>query len=136
MPIYDIIIDARPDSKTFGVIASYKLNPEFQSKVYVPRGFLHGFVVLPFEDEKQQAIFMYYCDNMYNKDAEVCITPKSILPMYAKRLREEDQDEELYTLLENEDLVYSDKDLEGKNYIDWMQSMLDQYKKTGFCWYK
>lgn len=43
--ILDVLIDYRPDSKTYGEVHSFKLN-EDNGCVYVPVGFAHGFQAL------------------------------------------------------------------------------------------
>ena len=139
-PIYDIITDARPDSKTFGTSAAYLLDPAKQNKLYVPRGFLHAFAV-PDYVGYDKAIFMYYCDNTYCKEAEICISPMSLLPEIVKKLEGDSKYEALCKLFENADkpcqeLVLSEKDLAGNDYTTWMQKVLDEYKQTGKCWYK
>ena len=40
------MVDARPDSPTFGRWASFTLDDESMRSVYIPRGFLHGFQAL------------------------------------------------------------------------------------------
>ena len=75
--IYDIITDSRPDSKTYGLSKIYILDPLKQNKLWVPRGFLHAFVV---PNAKSNAIFQYFCDNVYNKPSEIGINPLTILP--------------------------------------------------------
>ena len=134
--IYDIITDARPDSKTFGVTAAYLLDPDKQNKLYVPRGFLHAFAV-PQYDSDEQAVFMYYCNNTYCKDAEVCISPMSYLPNVVKKLDGDPQYEGLCKLFKTpKDLVLSEKDLAGNDYETWMQNVLEDYAKTGQVWYR
>jgi dTDP-4-dehydrorhamnose 3,5-epimerase len=44
--IHDVIVDARPDSPTFGRHQAFRLDDERFAMLYVPRGFLHGFQVL------------------------------------------------------------------------------------------
>ena len=44
--ILDVIVDARPDSPTFGRHQAFRLDDEQFWMLYVPRGFLHGFQVL------------------------------------------------------------------------------------------
>jgi len=41
--IHDIIIDARPNSKTFGMTKTYALDSAKANALFVPCGFLHGF---------------------------------------------------------------------------------------------
>jgi len=75
--IYDMIIDARPDSETFGACSFFKLDPIKQNKLWIPRGFLHGFIVPKCEGE---AIFNYYCDATYCKSSEIGICPHDLVP--------------------------------------------------------
>lgn len=63
--VIDVAVDARKDSKTFGQHVAVELSDENKRQLFVPRGFLHGFVVL-----SDVATFFYKCDNFYNKDAE------------------------------------------------------------------
>lgn len=44
--ILDVVVDARPDSPTFGRHQAFRLDDEDFRVLYVPRGFLHGFQVL------------------------------------------------------------------------------------------
>lgn len=44
--ILDVVVDARPDSPTFGRHQGFRLDDEDLAMLYVPRGFLHGFQVL------------------------------------------------------------------------------------------
>ncbi|WP_312390661.1 dTDP-4-dehydrorhamnose 3,5-epimerase [Chryseobacterium sp.] len=63
--VYDVAVDLREDSPTFGKWFGIELTPENKLQLYVPRGFGHGFSVL-----SETAIFAYKCDNFYNKDSE------------------------------------------------------------------
>ena len=63
--VWDIVVDLRRDSETFGKWCGVELTAENKLQLYVPRGFGHGFSVL-----SETAIFAYKCDNFYNKDAE------------------------------------------------------------------
>ncbi|MGY1787309.1 dTDP-4-dehydrorhamnose 3,5-epimerase family protein [Geodermatophilus sp. SYSU D00698] len=44
--VLDVVVDARPESRTFGGIATFRLDDEEGRHLYVPPGFLHGFQVL------------------------------------------------------------------------------------------
>lgn len=72
--VYDLIIDARPESKTFMKAKEYILSASSGNAVWVPRGFLHGFCVAA-----GYATFMYMCDAKYDRDAEVCVDVSSVL---------------------------------------------------------
>lgn len=133
--IYDIIIDARPDSKTFGVSKVYILDPIQQNKLWVPRGFLHSFVV---PKSKSTAIFQYFCDNIYNKGAEFGINPLTVLPQLMtlyKQIKDADYYNDLFDVFDN-DLVISEKDKQNADYTLWMQSIKDEYNKSNKVWYK
>lgn len=63
--VWDVAVDLRKDSPTFGKWFGTKLTPENKLQLYIPRGFGHGFSVL-----SETAIFAYKCDNFYHKDSE------------------------------------------------------------------
>lgn len=63
--VYDVAVDLREDSPTFGKWFGIELTPENKLQLYVPRGFGHGFSVL-----SETAVFAYKCDNFYNKESE------------------------------------------------------------------
>lgn len=49
--IYDVVVDLRKDSKTFGKWLKFELSEENRHILYIPHGFAHGFVVLSDEAE-------------------------------------------------------------------------------------
>lgn len=49
--IYDIAVDIRPNSETFGQYVKFELSEENKKMLYIPEGFAHGFVVLSDEAE-------------------------------------------------------------------------------------
>ncbi|HEX5111579.1 MAG TPA: dTDP-4-dehydrorhamnose 3,5-epimerase [Saprospiraceae bacterium] len=63
--VYDVAVDLRPDSETYGIPYGIELTGENKKQLWIPRGFAHGYLVL--EDD---TIFSYKCDNYYNKGAE------------------------------------------------------------------
>ena len=63
--VLDVAVDVRTDSPTFGKYEIVELSDENHRRFFIPRGFLHGFVVL-----SEKAIFQYKVDNVYNKDSE------------------------------------------------------------------
>ena len=44
--VYDVAVDIRPASKTYGKWEGFQLNSKDKTQLYVPPGFAHGFVVL------------------------------------------------------------------------------------------
>ena len=63
--VLDVAVDIRKNSPTFGKYVSVELSSENKKQLFIPRNFLHGFVVL-----SEIAIFSYKCDNFYNKQSE------------------------------------------------------------------
>ena len=63
--VFDVAVDIRPNSPTFGQWHGVELSDENHLQFFIPRGFAHGFSVL-----SETAIFSYKCDNFYNPQAE------------------------------------------------------------------
>lgn len=63
--VWDVAVDLRPGSATFGQWYGVELTGENKRQFYVPRGFGHGFSVL-----SETAVFAYKCDNFYDKASE------------------------------------------------------------------
>lgn len=62
---FDVVVDMREDSKTFGMWTKVLLTSANNRQLFVPRGFAHGFVSL--EDD---TIFQYLVDNDYAPELE------------------------------------------------------------------
>lgn len=63
--VVDVAVDLRKDSDTYGLHVAVELSAENNLQLFVPRGFAHGYSVL-----EPDTIFVYKCDNLYNKSAE------------------------------------------------------------------
>lgn len=63
--VYDVAVDCRKGSPTFGQSLGLELSEENKRQFYIPKGFAHGFSVL-----SETAVFSYKCDSLYNPDAE------------------------------------------------------------------
>jgi dTDP-4-dehydrorhamnose 3,5-epimerase len=63
--IWDVVVDIRRNSPTFGQWYGIELSAENRLQFLVPRGFAHGYSVLT-----DTAEIMYKCDNPYDKGAE------------------------------------------------------------------
>lgn len=63
--ILDVVVDIRPNSKSYGQVFSIELDDVEMLQLWVPAGFAHGFSVL-----SPQAIIQYKCDNYYHPTAE------------------------------------------------------------------
>ncbi len=63
--IYDVAVDIRQGSPTFGNYFGIELSDENFLQLLIPEGFAHGFSVL-----SSTAIILYKCDNFYNPQSE------------------------------------------------------------------
>lgn len=63
--IYDVAVDIRKGSPTFGRWAGVELSEENKRQVLVPKGFAHGFSVL-----SETAVVFYKCDNFYHPESD------------------------------------------------------------------
>ena len=66
--IFDVSIDFRKDSPNFGNWYGVKLTAKSSQQIYIPEGFLHGYVTLSDNTE-----IIYACSNSYNQDSEIII---------------------------------------------------------------
>lgn len=63
--VYDVAVDLRKGSETFGKYYGVILDAEKQNMFYIPEGFAHGFYVL-----SDEAIFTYKCTDFYHPEDE------------------------------------------------------------------
>ena len=62
--LYDVIMDVRPDSATFGKWFGAELTAENRAMMYVPRGFAHGFITLADDTEVLYLVSAFYAPEM------------------------------------------------------------------------
>lgn len=63
--VFDVAVDLRKASKTYGKWVGVRLSAENKKQFFIPKGFAHGFVVLSDEAE-----FVYKCTDFYKGDDE------------------------------------------------------------------
>jgi dTDP-4-dehydrorhamnose 3,5-epimerase len=63
--IYDVVVDLRVNSPTYGQWLGFEISAENRRQILIPRGFAHGFSVL-----SDYTIFLYKCDNLYHPEAD------------------------------------------------------------------
>ena len=63
--VFDVAVDLRPDSETFGQYEAVILSSDNKLQFYVPPGFAHGFCVL-----SESADFQYKCTDYYDPSDE------------------------------------------------------------------
>jgi dTDP-4-dehydrorhamnose 3,5-epimerase len=93
--VLDVAVDARKNSATYGQHFSIELSGDNHKQLWVPPGFLHGFLTL-----EDNTIFTYKVTNYYDKDSEVGVIwdDQDLNINWSENLRKEE-------------LLLSDKDL-------------------------
>lgn len=66
--VYDVAVDLRQGSKTYGKWYGVELTAENKKQFLIPKGFAHGFLVL-----SDYAEFCYKCDDFFHPDDEAGI---------------------------------------------------------------
>lgn len=66
--IFDVVVDIRKNSPTFGEWESVLLSEKNKKSLFIPRGFAHGFCTLT-----EHCDIIYKHDNFYNKDYDAGI---------------------------------------------------------------
>ncbi len=63
--VFDVAVDLRENSPTFGKWQGLVLDSERQNQLYIPKGFAHGFFVL-----SDEAVSSYKCSDFYHPEDE------------------------------------------------------------------
>jgi len=63
--VYDVAVDLRKGSPTYGKYVGVNLSAEKKNMFFIPKGFAHGFLVL-----SEEAEFTYKCDEFYHPEDE------------------------------------------------------------------
>jgi dTDP-4-dehydrorhamnose 3,5-epimerase len=66
--VFDVAVDVRVGSPTFGAWEGVRLSADNKRQLYVPPGFAHGFCVL-----SDRALFLYKCTDFYSAPTEIGI---------------------------------------------------------------
>ena len=66
--VFDVAVDVRVGSSTFGRWVSERLSADNHKQLYVPPGFAHGFCVL-----SESALLAYKCTELYHPETELSI---------------------------------------------------------------
>lgn len=67
--VWDVAVDMRRSSPTFGRYVAVELSAENHRQLFIPKGFAHGYAVL-----SEEAVFQYKCDEYYHPECEAGIT--------------------------------------------------------------
>ncbi|MBL7900596.1 MAG: dTDP-4-dehydrorhamnose 3,5-epimerase [Bacteroidia bacterium] len=102
--VFDVAVDIRKSSKTYGKWFGLKLSEQNKWMMYIPEGFAHGFLTL-----ENNTVFSYKCTGLYHKEAEDCLLWN---------------DPDIGIQWGTEDVLLSDKDKTGKR-ISSFRSMFE-----------
>ena len=111
--VYDIAVDIRKNSSTFGKWHGIELSAENKKMFFIPKGFAHGFLTL--EDDTE---FQYKCTDLY-------------MPQYDSGIMWNDKDIninwnfEKYGLKE-EDIVLSEKDKKHQSFKEYTEKYIGE----------
>lgn len=100
--IFDICLDCRQNSKTFGKNYTIKLNSKINNMLWIPPGYAHGFLVL-----SKLAKIIYKCTEYYSKKDQVTVDVND------KKLKIQ------LPLLNQKKLILSNKDNYGLSFNDF-----------------
>ena len=116
--VFDVAVDLRPGSKTYGKWFGEELSEENKKQFYIPEGFAHGFLVL-----SDLAEFCYKCTDFYHpgdeggiawNDPGIGIKWPHVIGSYHGTASHEG-----YQLDDGTGLILSDKDQEWPVLKDW-----------------
>ncbi len=63
--VFDVAVDLRKDSATFGKWEGFTLTAGNRQMIYIPKGFAHGFLAL-----EENTLFSYLCGDRYDPDSD------------------------------------------------------------------
>lgn len=105
--VFDVAVDLRKNSRTFGEWEGVILSEENKNLFYIPEGFAHGFLVL-----SDEAIFSYKCTNIYS-------------PQYESGIIWNDPDLNIVWPIENiDDILISSKDSNLQTFKDYKKKFI------------
>lgn len=99
--VYDVAVDLREGSETFGQWEGFYLTEENRTMLYIPKGFAHGFLAL-----EDNTLFSYLCGDRYDPESDGGISwddPELAVKWPLKRVDQvilSDKDKALPTLRE------------------------------------
>ena len=99
--VFDVAVDMRKDSATFGLWVGEVLSAENKKQLWVPEGFAHGFYVMT-----ESAEFVYKCTDYY-------------APEFDRSLKWDDVDVGIdWPLVDGKQPLVSEKDENGKSFAE------------------
>lgn len=107
--VYDVAVDMRPESETFGKWFGVLLSAENKKQFFIPKRFAHGFIVL-----SDYAEFCYKVTDFYHPNDELGVKWND--PQIAVEWPMPEG-------MTEKDLIFSDKDLVLGSFADYVKSI-------------
>ncbi len=104
--IFDVAVDLRKNSRTFGSWVGVILNDKNQKKLWIPEGFAHGFLVM-----SSSALVIYKVDQYWKKD-------------YEKSIRWDDEYLKIKWPEVIDKVLISEKDSNSMNFLDLNENQI------------
>ena len=103
--VFDVCVDIRPNSETFGKWIGEYLSSENHKAFYIPKGFAHGFLVT-----SNSALMSYTCSGAYNQGGE-------------SGIRYDDMDLNISWPLDGVSVIQSERDASLPSFQDYIKSL-------------
>jgi dTDP-4-dehydrorhamnose 3,5-epimerase len=103
--VLDVVVDYRKNSPSFGKHICVELSEKNKKQLLIPKGCLHGYIVL-----NEHTIFSYKCDNYYNKNAEISVNVN-------------DKTLNINWTIDKENMILSDKDKEAQSWEEFLKTL-------------
>jgi dTDP-4-dehydrorhamnose 3,5-epimerase len=104
--VWDVAVDIRPSSPTFGRHFGAELDEATGHQIFIPVGFAHGFLVL-----SDQAEVQYKCSNVYNAATE-------------SGIQWDDPELAVAWPLDGQSPIISDRDRKNQSFADFKKKLL------------
>ena len=104
--IFDVVVDLRKNSRTYGSWTGVYLNSKNHHKLWVPEGFAHGFLVI-----SSSALVIYKVDQFWKKD-------------YEQSIKWDDQHLKIKWPKVRDKGLISDKDSNAMNFLDLTENQI------------
>lgn len=135
--IIDVVLDARPDSKTFGRVRMFELDSARGNQLFVPKGFLHGFISCAKDVRGSRIfgdnVFQYLVGGApYDADMEFSVSMNATLARLKRDVGNQFMIESL-----TDCVVQSEKDAENARSLDeFLEAADSDYRMHNRLWYR
>lgn len=109
--VWDVIVDLRMGSETFGKWTCCELSADNHRAFYVPKGFAHGFLSL-----EDNSIMLYQCEGVYDKETD-------------SGIRFDDPEINIEWPIDLENTIHSQRDLKLMSLKEYIKNPMEGFEK-------